>query len=137
MTKAQRRILKIMTGLLVTVILFHVLILTQVIPYTIVWAGKLKSVQEMLLFEIVSILINGFLILVLLLKGDYIKNSISVKLLNGIIWFFVFVFLLNTLGNLTSKTLLEKTVFTALTLVSSILLWLIVRPKKIKKSIKS
>lgn len=129
---SSKQAIKIMLGLLSIVVLFHLLILTQLIPYTIVWAGKLNTVEEMYVFETVSILINLILILLLLLKGNYIRNSISPKILNGILWFFVIVFVLNTIGNLTAETLFEKLTFTPLTLISAILLYLIVRTPKEK-----
>jgi hypothetical protein len=125
----QSQALKIMISLLTLVILFHVLIIVQFIPYEIVWAGKLKSIDEMYFFESVSILVNIFLIIVLLLKGNYIKNSISHKVLNGILWVFVAIFALNTAGNLMAKTTFEKVVFTPLTLIFSVLLWFILKSK--------
>ena len=127
--KSQKRILKIMIGLLTTVILFHISIITQIIPYSIVWAGKLKTDKEMFAFETASVLINIFLIFILLLKGNYIKHKISVKILNGVLWLFVLVFAINTIGNLAAKTFFEKVVFTPLALISAILLFIIVRTK--------
>ena len=87
--------LKLMLGILFLVIVFHTLILTQIIPYTIVWAGKLKTTNEMFVFEIISIFINLFIVLILLLKGGLIKNNFSNKLLNGILWVFIILFFQN------------------------------------------
>jgi hypothetical protein len=122
--------LKITIGLLIFVIVFHLAIITQLIPYTIVWAGKLKTVEEMYAFEAVSLSVNLFLITLLLLKGNYIKHSISDKILNTILWVFVVLFVLNTIGNLMAETLFEKLVFTPLTLLSAILIWIILRKDK-------
>ncbi|MDP1746994.1 MAG: hypothetical protein Q8L90_15575 [Bacteroidota bacterium] len=127
-TKGQA--LKMMLGLLTLVIIFHLAIITKLIPYTIVWAGKLKTDNEMYAFEAISIAINIFLVVLLLLKGKYIKHGISDKVLNIILWLFVALFALNTLGNLMAETLFEKLVFTPLTLVSAILLWIIVKKEK-------
>lgn len=127
-SKAQA--LKIILGLLTAVIVFHTLIITQIISYEIVWAGKLKSVNEMYVFEIISILVNVLLITILLLKGNVIKHKISDKIINGILWFFVFVFALNTFGNLLAKSLFEKVVFTPLTIISALLIWIIIRKDK-------
>ncbi|MFZ4544896.1 MAG: hypothetical protein ACOYOA_12660 [Saprospiraceae bacterium] len=118
--------LKLMLGLLCAVVLFHLLIITQIIPYNIVWAGKLKTTEDMLVFESASLLINFFLILVLLLKGQYIRNSISTKIINSILWFFVGLFAVNTIGNLFAETTFEKVVFTPLTFISAYLLWKII-----------
>lgn len=122
--------LKIILGLLTAVIVFHLLIISRIISYEIVWAGKLKSVSEMYVFEIISILVNVLLITVLLLKGNVIKHKINDKIINGILWFFVLVFALNTIGNLLAESLFEKAVFTPLTLISSLLIWIIIRKDK-------
>lgn len=116
--------------LLSLVMIFHLSILTQIVPYDIVWAGKLKTKQEMYVFETVSILINSILISTLLIKGNYLKINISHKIINAILWIHVVLFSLNTLGNLTAKTLFEKAVFTPLTFVSAILIFIIVKPNK-------
>lgn len=127
-SKAQA--LKIIIGLMTAIIVFHLLILVRIIPYEIVWAGKLTSVNEMYVFEIVSILVNVLLITVLLLKGNVIKHKINDKIINGILWFFVLVFALNTFGNLLAKSLFEKVVFTPITLISALLIWIIIRKDK-------
>lgn len=124
--------MKLMLALLTLVMLFHLLVLFQIIPYDIVWAGKLNSIEEMYSFEIMSILVNSILMTTLLLKGNFIKHKISGKIINGIIWFFIFLFTLNTIGNLFAKTIFEKVVFTPLTLISVFLLWNIVQLKSNK-----
>lgn len=133
MTITKEIAIKLMLGIFALVVVFHTLILTQIIPYTIVWAGKLKTVNEMFVFEIISISINLFLILVLILKGRSIKNNSSHKLINGILWVFIILFAFNTIGNLMAETLFEKIVFTPLTLLSAILLWIIVKKDKADK----
>ncbi len=122
--------IKVTLGILSMVLLFHILIFVQIIPYTIVWGGRLKSVEEMRVFEVVSILINTFIIMVLLLKANYIKNNTSKKLLNGIIWVFMIVFAVNTIGNLFANTKFELYVFTPMTFVLSLLCLRIVLEKE-------
>lgn len=127
---SKSQALKIILGLEAAVIIFHLLIIIRIIPFEIVWAGKLKTVDEMYVFEIVSVLINLILMAVLLLKGNYINNKINQVIINGILWFFVFVFALNTVGNIMAKTFFEKAVFTPLTLLLAILIWIIIRNSK-------
>lgn len=132
LSKLSKRIaLKTMLILLSVVVLFHLLILVQIIPYEIVWAGKLQSTNEMYVFEAVSIVINLILISILLLKGNYINHRASERMLNAFLWFFIVVFALNTVGNLMAKTYFEKVVFTPLTLISAILIWVVVRKEDI------
>lgn len=116
--------------LLVGVLLFHGLVITQIIPYTIVWGGKLKNTSEMYVFEIVSIAINLLLLVTILLKTNMIKHQISPKIIHGILWVFVFIFALNTLGNLFAESWVEKLVFTPLTLFSAIALIILIKNPK-------
>jgi hypothetical protein len=119
--------LKLLIVLFIIIIIFHLLVVVRFIPYAIVWAGKLKTVDEMYTFEAASISINIFLVAVLVLKGNYVKHRISEKVLNVILWIFMMLFALNTVGNLFAESLFEKVVFTPLTLLSSVLIWIVVR----------
>jgi len=129
---AKNRSFKTMIGLLSIIILFHFCIIIKLIPYNIVWGGRLKNDTQMYIFEIISITINGLLITVLLLKGNYLKHKISEKVLNVILWFFVILFALNTVGNLFSKTYFEK-FFAILTFMFVVLIWIILK-KDIEKN---
>jgi hypothetical protein len=86
------------------------------------WGGKLKTDEEMYVFETISILINSFFIFLLLQKGDFTKPFFGKKIVSIFLWIFFVIFVLNTIGNLFAKTTFEKG-FTILTLINSILLW--------------
>ena len=126
---SKRIALKLMIGLLSTVLIFHLCVLFEIISYKIVWAGKLNSKEEMYVFEAVSILINFFLIIVLCIKFQNIKKSETNRIINIIIWVFVFLFALNTLGNLFAENLIEQILGTLLTFISATLCWIIVKKK--------
>ncbi len=61
-------------------ILFHICIILKIIPYDKVWGGKLTNDSEMHVFETISILINFFLDVILLMKGNFIEYKFSDKL---------------------------------------------------------
>ncbi|CAH0995395.1 hypothetical protein EMA8858_01516 [Emticicia aquatica] len=103
------------------IIIFHFLVLTQTIPFNIVWGGKLKNESEMIRLEAISITINILLIFVILIKGNYLKLNFSVKLLNAILWLFILLFALNTIGNLLAESSIETIIFTPMTFILSIL----------------
>ena len=109
--------------------IFHLLILFRVIPFEITWGGRLKTVEEMYVFETISILINSFFIFILLQKGEYIRYFLGKKTVTLILWVFFTIFALNTIGNVFAETYFEK-FFTILTLLNAILLWLINKPTK-------
>ncbi|ADY52024.1 hypothetical protein Pedsa_1463 [Pseudopedobacter saltans DSM 12145] len=121
--------IKIMLGLLVCVILFHLSIILKITPYEITWGGRLKNDTEMYIFEAISLLISLLLFLVLLIKGEYVKDFISTKVVNTILWIFIILFGLNTIGNIVAETILEKS-FAVLTLASVILILIILNKGK-------
>jgi len=129
---SQKQAINIMIALLNAVLVFHTLVLTAVIPYAIVWAGKVSSVEEMKKLEVVSICINAFAILVFVLKADYIQHKMPVKILNAIILLLAVLFSLNTIGNLFAKSNFELYFFTPLTFILAVLCLRIVVDKKLK-----
>ncbi len=113
--------------ILCSVMVFHFLVLIQIIPYQIVWAGRLNSIAEMQRFETISILINCFIILIITIKGNYLNFKFSSKIINSLLWLFVILFSLNTIGNLMAKSNFEKLVFTPLTFILAILCFRIIK----------
>lgn len=118
--------IKIMLGILCMVILFHVLIMVKIIPYNIAWGGRLQTDEQMYIFETTSILINLFLGFILLMKGRYITYQFKNKTLNIVLWIFLVLFVLNTIGNIFAQSTFEK-MFALLTLLFTFLIWVILR----------
>ncbi|MFK7813688.1 MAG: hypothetical protein AB8B59_14435 [Maribacter sp.] len=121
--------IKIMLWMLLAVILFHLSIILKIVPFELTWGGRLKNDSEMYVFETISLLINLFLCFILFIKGKYIREFLSMKIVNITLWIFVIIFGLNTVGNILAKTNFEK-FFTLLTLTSAILIWIILRKDK-------
>ena len=121
--------INILLGLLIAVILFHVCVIAKIIPYDIAWGGRLQNDSEMYIFETISILVNLFLGLVLLMKGNYIKFRFKRKIIDIILWIFLVLFALNTVGNVFAKTNFEKS-FAVLTFIFAILIWRILKTKR-------
>ena len=129
---SQKQAINIILAFLTAVLVFHTLILTGVIPYGIVWAGKISTDAEMRKLEVVSILVNAFAILIMVLKADYIKHKIPAKILKAIIWLLAVLFSLNTIGNLFAESGFELYFFTPLTFILAVLCLRIVIDKKPK-----
>ena len=115
-----------MLGFLSLVIIFHFCIIAKVIPYTIAWGGQIQNDTEMYVFETISIIVNLFLGFILLMKGNYLKFQFSEKAMNVVLWGFLVIFILNTVGNIFAKTDFEK-LFAGLTLLFALLIWKILR----------
>jgi hypothetical protein len=126
--------IKAMLILLSLVIVFHLLVLIHIIPSNIVWGGKFQNVAQMRNFETLSIIINAIMIFIIALKGQYIKLNIPGIITNSILWLFVLLFALNTIGNLFAKTYTETIIFTPISFISAILCYRIaVTGKRIKE----
>lgn len=124
---SKKNALIIMFFILGIILIFHFLIFTEQIHFDKVWAGKLKSIEEMKSFETFSILINLFMLVILFIKYKLLKKKNSNKIIDLLIWFFVALFALNTLGNLFSQNIIELILGTFFTLTSSILCFIIVK----------
>lgn len=124
---AVNTVLILLTGILV----FHLLVLFQVIPYGIVWGGRLKSVEQMWTFEATSIAINALLFVAVSIKAGYLKTFVPIKVVNMVLWCFVVLFALNSVGNLFAKASLETVIFTPVTLVLALLSYRLVTNKTV------
>jgi len=124
MNKRQNKLtyINILIGISILATIFHLLILVRVIPYEITWGGKLKTDEEMYVFETISIIINLFFVFILLQKGNFIKPYFSKKIISITLWIFFTVFVLNTIGNIFADTTFEKSL-TMITILITILLW--------------
>lgn len=122
------RSIKIILGISIAVTLFHLCILFKIIPYDIAWGGRLTNDREMYVFESISLAVNFIFILVLLIKGKYIKQVLPAKAVNVILFVFLVLFALNTVGNIFAETNFEKG-FTIVTLALVVLLWVILKKK--------
>lgn len=99
------------------VLLFHFLVLSGIIPFDMVWGGRLKNREQMIRFEIISLLINGVMMAVVLANAGVIQLALPHWLLQLAFWAMAVLFLLNTVGNLLSTSPLEKAIFTPITLL--------------------
>jgi hypothetical protein len=107
-------------GLLILLFLFlllHIVVLLKIIPYNIVWGGRLKSYSEMYRFEIFSILITIVFILVIWAKAGFGMSNIPGIIITLALWLMTCLFLINTVSNAISKNKIERLVFTPATLV--------------------
>jgi hypothetical protein len=104
----------VLLGLLV---FMHILILTKVIPYNLVWGSRLKNDREMVRFESISLLVSLVFVWLALESTSIIDGIIPDSWSVWILWALGGFFALNTIGNLASKNKIERYVFGALTVV--------------------
>jgi hypothetical protein len=98
-----------------------------------VWGGRLENIDQMRLFELISIAINLFIIAMAAMKGGFVRSFLPEKVVRAILWGFTIMFTLNTIGNLLSETSLETIIFTPVTLLLAILFLRIALEGKLSK----
>ncbi|RFS21898.1 hypothetical protein DVR12_14700 [Chitinophaga silvatica] len=111
------------------VLLLHLAIILKFIPYDIVWGGRLKNDGDMYFLETISIAANLLFSFLVMIKGGYINIKVSNKLINILLWVFVVLYLLNTLGNIFAATIFEKC-FAVITLIFALLTGIVLLSKK-------
>ena len=102
------------------IIIFHLMVMVGIIPFGMVWGGRLKSTSQMLSFEAISIGTNLVMLGVVAIKAGILKVSVNRTVLQIALWAMAGIFLLNTLGNAVSKDELEKIISTPLTFLLAI-----------------
>ena len=112
-----------LVGILSAIIIFHLLILSGIIPFQIVWGGRLENREQMLQFEMISLLLNACMLLVIGIRGGLVKITINPLIIRILLWAMCGLFILNTLGNVLSNNTLEAIIFTPLTLLLAIFSW--------------
>lgn len=111
---------KILLTLFVLVSIFHLAILFGLIPYEITWGGRLKSKQEMYVFESISLAINFLMIIIISVYAEILTIKVNTKILKILIILMATLFAFNTLGNLFSLNSLESIIFTPITFLLSL-----------------
>ena len=106
-------------------ILFHLAVIFGIlvldfVPIDFLWGGRMESKQQLLRFEIFSLILITLCWFIVLVKSEQIR----IPSLKGVakigIWILVFLFVLNTVGNLLAKTTFEIS-FAILTALLSVL----------------
>lgn len=114
----------ILITLFALMILFHILIVTAVLPFDMVWGSRLNA-QQVMYFETASILMNIIFLGIILVNAGYLKIKLPFKLIQIFLWSMSVMFILNTVGNVLSMNDFERLVFTPVTLMLTICLILL------------
>ncbi|HEY0355353.1 MAG TPA: hypothetical protein VGC29_04065, partial [Flavisolibacter sp.] len=101
-------------------LVLHCSILLKIVPYQMVWGGRLKSDQEMYRFEFISIIINMVLLFFIIIYSNLLDIGMPGQVSRIILWFMTIVFVLNTFGNAVSKNKWEQRLFTPLTILMAL-----------------
>lgn len=101
-------------------IVFHLLVLLEIVPNEIVWGGRITVKEELYIFESISIVTNLLFLLIVSIKTRKLSIKHNHKFIQVLLWLMSIMFLLNTIGNLLAKTSTETLIFTPITFISAI-----------------
>jgi hypothetical protein len=93
----------------------HVLVLLQIVPYTIVGGGRIETLHAMYVLESIALAVNLFFLLLVLVRMGFILPRLPRWITSVLLGLMTLVFALNTLGNLLAKSSLETWIFTPVT----------------------
>lgn len=106
-------------------ILFHSAIIVGVLgfdfaPADFLWGGRMKTSEELLRFEFISLFVAILCLVIVLIKSGRIYLPRASTAVTVALWLMFLLFLLNTVGNMLSKTTFEKS-FTIITAILAVL----------------
>lgn len=113
-------------------IVFHFMVLLGVLPFEMVWGGRLKNSSEMVAFETVSIGINLAMLALVSIFAGHLRLPLKPGFLKIAFWLMFVLFLLNTVGNIFSQNETEKLLFTPITLLLALLSLRLALSKKVE-----
>lgn len=105
---------------LLLISMLHFLILLRIVPYDLVWGGKIQDPSSVFLFEMISLFMSIAFILIIATKIGYIKTNKFNKTVHVGIWFITAYFLLNSIANFASEVYVEKMFFAPLTVLMTL-----------------
>jgi hypothetical protein len=109
-----------MGGIFALILVFHLLVVAKVIPYGIVWGGRLTSDRDMYRFEAVSLVLNAVFLAVVFVHAGLLPLTVPIWIMRVLFALMAALFALNTVGNLFSKNTFEKYTFTPITLLLTV-----------------
>ena len=93
--------------------LIHIAILTGIlffdyVPIDSLWGGKMKTVAQLLNFEIVSLLTSSIFFFLLLIRSKLLNIPKLTGIARIAMWVLFIFFLVNTIGNVLATTTFER-----------------------------
>ncbi len=116
---------KITIAIIMLLIIFHILLLLGVVPSDIVWGGKVTDEETIIKLEIFSLVTSFMFLGVILLKINQDKLPKFKNTINYAVIVICAYFVFNIVGNLASEVTLEKLIFTPITVILSLLLFML------------
>lgn len=111
---------RLLQALWIFTALFQILILLGLIDYRFIAGGRLESLEQAQQHLILAItMLLGFILIIERFYQSIVAKGWTKDWLRAVIFLIGLFFILNTIGNLLAKTMLETLLFTPITLISA------------------
>ena len=115
------------------VILFHFAVIVGIllfdyVPIDFLWVGRMETEEQLLVFEVISLLITILCFLVVLMRSGRISIPGWVGAARIVLWILFLLFVLNTVGNVVAKTNFEKSFALVTAMLATLCLRLALEP---------
>lgn len=107
-------------AILFLVTVFQLCVMVGLLPYDMVWGGRIKNSEEMVGLVMVSILINMFSATVVLIKANRFLPKLK-SIANLLIFLLPVLYFFGIIGNAMSTSAIERAIFVPITIVLFIL----------------
>lgn len=97
-----------------------------VIPSNMVWGGRVINDNQLIFLESVSITVNILIIWFVAMRAEYVPKRVSRQMLNTVLVVFMAMMIMNTIGNITAKTIFEQ-LMSVVTFVSAFCFYILVK----------
>ena len=116
----------IATILFIVVIIFQILIATGLLPITMAWGGQQAELTPGLrIASIVSAVLLGLFAYIIRRRAGLPGTKRITAFIKVFAWFVTAYMAFNTLGNLTSQSTAEKMIFTPITMILTVVCFLV------------
>ncbi len=120
MTNSQRYG-AVLSILLFSLLLFHILVISGALPYQLIWGEKIASGAQMVQMEMVSIVAVSFMLTIAMVRTGWLNWQFRPALLQAGLVLMIFYFTLTAVGNLLAGTPVLRFIFAPLYLIVAIL----------------
>jgi hypothetical protein len=97
----------------ILLILFHLsivigIVIFNIVPIDFLWGGRMETKEQLLGFEIISLIITALCLFIIMIKSEKVKIPGLMRAAEIAVWILVILFFLNTIGNIFAKTTFER-----------------------------
>jgi len=100
-------------------LVFHILVLVNIVPASIVWGGQAQG--NIVVLELIALVVTLLFAAMIAAKTGYIRAGKLQLVVNIGMWLIVVFLILNTIGNLASGVHFENLIFAPITVILALL----------------